>query len=231
MIDRLKDSNTLEVRKFAQILAQEVENSLLELAFSDGSATRIEFDNRSVVLSVEGLTLPEPTTSPQFYEKHEKKSLAVMLCVGKYIELFGRMSDTSYTYEFFDEAWTMSRSAIGKKIINRIKKVGRSQCNACVFATQSVADIHTDDTQGQVGLLFAFDEDSERPEILKEVGMEVTPANIELLKNLQQGQCLMRDPYKRTGKVTVHSWFPEWTMANKTVDRTASGNMEEKYAS
>ncbi|MGL9757242.1 ATP-binding protein [Enterococcus sp. DIV2324] len=231
LIDRLKDSNTLEVRKFAQILAQEVENSLLELAFSDGSATRIEFDNRSVVLSVEGLTLPEPTTSPQFYEKHEKKSLAVMLCVGKYIELFGRMSDTSYTYEFFDEAWTMSRSAIGKKIINRIKKVGRSQCNACVFATQSVADIHTDDTQGQVGLLFAFDEDSERPEILKEVGMEVTPANIELLKNLQQGQCLMRDPYKRTGKVTVHSWFPEWTMANKTVDRTASGNMEEKYAS
>lgn len=231
LINRLKVHEIPEVRKFAQILAQEVDNSLLELAFSDGSSSKIEFDKRSVVLSVEGLTLPEPTKNQQYYEKHEKKSLAIMLCVGKYIELFGRVDDTAYTYEFFDEAWTMTRSAVGKRIINRIKKVGRSQCNACVFGTQSVTDIHTDDTQGQVGLLFAFDEDSERPEILKEIGMENTPENIELLKNLQQGQCIMRDSYQRTGKLTVHSWFPEWTMANKTVDRTASGNMEEKYAS
>ncbi|MBN3024539.1 ATP-binding protein [Enterococcus faecalis] len=231
LIDRLLEHEELEVRRFAKILQQEVKNSLLELAFSDGTGEGIKFDKRSVILSVEGLSLPKPDKSPQYYEKHERKSLAIMLCVGKYIELFGKIDEKAYTYEFFDEAWTLTRSAIGKEIINKIKKVGRSQCNACVFGTQSVADIHTEDTKGQVGMLFAFDEDSEREDILREVGLEVNPKNIDLLKNLKQGQCIMRDMYQRTGKLTVYSWFEEWTIANQTVDRTASGNVEEKYAS
>lgn len=231
LITRLLDHEAIELRQYAKIMEQEIENSLLELAFSDGTGVGIQFDNRSVVLSVEGLRLPKPEKDPKNYEKHERKSLAIMLCIGKYIELFGQRDESAYTYEFFDEAWTLTKSAIGKEIINRIKKVGRSQCNACVFGTQSVADIHTEDTKGQVGMLFAFDEDSEREDILREVGLEVSPKNIELLKHLKQGQCIMRDTYQRTGKVTVHSWFKEWTMANKTVDRTASGNIEEKYAS
>lgn len=115
LIDRLLEHEELEVRRFAKILQQEVKNSLLELAFSDGTGEGIKFDKRSVILSVEGLSLPKPDKSPQYYEKHERKSLAIMLCVGKYIELFGKIDEKAYTYEFFDRAWTLTRSAIRKR--------------------------------------------------------------------------------------------------------------------
>jgi len=231
LITRLKEHPEADVKRFANILDYEVQNSLLELVFSDGKSQGLELTNQqSVVLSVKGLSLPKPKTNPEHYDKQQRKSLAIMLCVGKYIELFGSHDEEHYTYEIFDEAWTLTKTAIGQEIINRIKKTGRSQDNGCVFVTQSVLDIDDEDTKGQVGMLFAFDEDSEREDILREVGLEVTDQNIELLKNLKQGQCIMRDIYQRKGKIAIDCLFDEWLIANKTVEKTASGHLEEKYA-
>lgn len=230
LITRLQADENEDIKRCGNLLALEVENSLLELVFSDGQHQGIDFSNqKSVVLSVKGLSLPKPNTNPEHYDKLNRKSLAVMLCVGKYIERFGSRDEESYTFEIFDEAWTLSKTAIGQEIINRIKKIGRSQNNGCLFVTQSVSDIQSDDTKGQVGMLFAFDEDSEREEILKEVGLEVSEQNIELLKNLKQGQCIMRDIYNRTGKIAIDCLFDEWFIANETVAQTASGRLEEKY--
>ena len=152
-----------------------------------------------------------------------------MCCVGEYIRLFGKQNPEQYTYEIFDESWVLSTSAIGRRIIKEINKVGRAQCNGCIFASQSVKDTDSEEIQGQLGMIFAFDEASERPEILEKLSMPVTDENIELLKNLQQGQCLMKDSYSRVNKLSIHALFPEWQLANKTVKRTASGNLEEQY--
>lgn len=229
LITRLKENDISSVRKFAEILDYEVQNSLLELVFSDGDKEGIKFNQQSLVLSVKGLSLPKPTVSPKYYDKVQKKSLAIMLCVGKYIELFGSQDDSEYTFEIFDEAWTLSKSAVGQEIINKIKKVGRAQKNGCIFVTQSVADVNADETKGQVGMIFCFDEDSEREDILKELGLPVNEENKKLLKNLKQGQCIMRDIYQRTGKLSIDCLFDEWLIANKTVEQTASGQLEEKY--
>jgi len=40
----------------------------------------------------------------------------------------------------------------------------------------------------------------------------------------------MQDSYGRVNKLSVHCLFEEWTIANKTVERTVSGDLEEKYA-
>lgn len=217
------------IREVGEIFENEIQNSVLELIFSDGKNQTLSLDNRSTVLSIEGLTLPEPNQNPLEYTQSERNSIAVMCCVGEYIRLFGKQNPEQYTYEIFDESWVLSTSAIGRRIIKEIKKVGRAQCNGCIFASQSVKDTDSEEIQGQLGMIFAFDEASERPEILEKLSMPVTDENIELLKNLQQGQCLMKDSYSRVNKLSIHALFPEWQLANKTVKRTASGNLEEQY--
>ncbi len=231
LVEILLNHREKNIRQVGKIIKNEVENSVLELAFSDGTAEGLSLDFQSIVLSVAGLSLPEPKKNVKEYDKKERKSIAVMLCIGKYIRLFGSQNPTEYTYEIFDESWVLKSSSIGKEIINEIKRVGRSFCNACIFADQSVKSSgEAGELSGQVGMMFAFDEDSEREEILQTIGLSASPTNLELLRNLKQGQCIMRDTYDRTSKLSINCLFPEWRLASKTVERTASGNLEEKYA-
>lgn len=219
-----------EIREVGEIFENEIEGSVLELIFSDGGNEGLSLEKASTILSVEGLTLPKPDQNPLEYTQNELNSIAVMCCIGEFIRLFGKQDITEYTYEIFDESWVLSTSAIGRRIINEIKKVGRAQCNACIFTSQSVRDTDSEEVKGQIGTTFAFDEPSEREAILKKLNMPITKENIELLKNLKQGQCLMQDSYGRVNKLSVHCLFEEWTIANKTVERTVSGDLEEKYA-
>lgn len=229
-VNMLLNHRNAEIREVGEIFENEIENSVLELIFSDGKNQGLSLNHESTVLSVEGLTLPKQEQTVAEYTQSEFNSIAVMCCVGEYIRLFGKKDSTEYTYEIFDESWVLSTSSIGRRIIQEIKKVGRAQCNGCIFASQSVKDTDTEEIKGQIGTIFAFDEPSEREEILQKLNMPVTKGNLELLQNLKQGQCLMKDSYGRVNKLSVHCLFEEWTLANKTVDRTASGNLEERYA-
>lgn len=230
LIGLLENHQNKAIKQVGKIIKNEVENSVLELVFSDGTTQGLSLEDRTLVLSVAGLSLPEPSKRVNEYDKKERKSIAVMLCIGKFIRLFGSQNPSEYTYEIFDESWVLKFSSIGKEIINEIKRVGRYYCNACIFADQSVKSSgESGELTGQVGMMFAFDEDSEREDILKTIGLSVNQTNIDLLRNLKQGQCVFRDIYDRTSKLTIHCLFPEWTYASKTVDRTVSGNLEEKY--
>lgn len=228
-VTMLKHHRNPAVREIGEIFETEIQDSVLELIFSDGHSRTLSLDNRSTVLSIENLSLPDPHQKPSDYSQGERNSIAVMCCVGEFVRLFGKHNPKEYTYEIFDESWVLSTSAIGRRIIQEIKKVGRAQCNGCIFASQSVKDTDADEIQGQLGMIFAFDEASERQDILQKLNMPVTEANIELLKNLQQGQCLLKDSYARVNKLSIHALFPEWTQANKTVDRTASGELEARH--
>lgn len=59
--------------------------------------------------------------------------------------------------------------------------------------------------------------------------MEVTDENIEMLDSMLQGQCLMKDMFGRTSKITVECLFEEWEGALETISKSAVAYAEEKY--
>lgn len=230
VIDRLKEDEDKKVQACGELLTESIKDSLLKLGFSYGENSGVSLEQRITIMEVSGLDLPKESDDPEYYSDAEKKSICLMLPLGKFCETFGSKNPKEYTAEIFDEAWIFSVAKGGKRVLKSIKRVGRSMSNMCVIVTQSIFDVSDEENQGQEGMIFAFDEPSERKEILDHMQIEITDENRKWLEGMLQGQCLFKDIYGKVGKITVHCLFEEMDKASKTVDRGVSGSIEEKYA-
>ncbi len=230
IIDILKQGS-LDAQKLAHYYETVIPDSMMKLAFSDGSTDSISFDYRRTILEVTGLDLPEAKQDMRTYTETQKYSISIMLALGKYLERFGRENTIEFSAEFIDEAWIFSTSSAGSKVFNAIKRLGRSENNMLAYATQRVSDVNDENSNGQYGQIFAFNstDDTERENILKHFGLPITKNNMAMVASLSKGQCLFRDIYGRVGKVAIHSLFDEWTTALKTVEVNEGARLEEQY--
>ncbi len=231
VIEILKNSDEKEIRGAGELIHEKVKGSILQLAFSDGSSDGLSLASRMNILEISGLELPKETDLPSDYSDLEKKSIALMLPLGKFCEKFGSEDPTQDTITIFDEAWIFSSAKGGKKILKGMKRVGRSFNNMLILATQSVEDVSEKDDHGNFGTIFAFDEPAERKEILRHLGLEVNEKNIKSLSEMLKGQCYYKDIYGRVGKINIHCLFEEMDLAFKTNEKNASAIAEELFAS
>ena len=230
IIEILKAGNK-KSQQLANYYESVIPDSMLKLAFSDGQTDSIEFNNQRTILEVTGLDLPHAEQEVRSYTETQKYSVSIMLALGKYLEKFGREDTKRFSAEIIDEAWIFNASPAGRKVLDGIKRLGRSENNMLIYSTQRVGDVNDEKSNGQYGQIFAFDsaDDSERENILRHFGLPVNKSNMDMLKDLKKGQCLFRDIYGRVGKVVIHSLFEEWTKAFKTVDKNAGAELEAKY--
>ncbi len=228
VVQRLQASESKNVKNAGDLLYQIVQNSILQLVFSDGSYEGVSLHNKINVLQIQGLDLPHETDDPAFYSDSERKSLCVMLPLAKFCEKFGSRSKKEKTAIIFDEAWMLTKARGGKKLIKQMRRIGRSYSNQLYLVTQSVRDVENDDDVGNFGAKFAFDEEAERDEILDFMNLENVEENQKLLKNMTKGHCLFKDFYGRTGKLAIDCLFDEWKEAFKTVDQSYSAKAEEE---
>ncbi|MCM0582714.1 ATP-binding protein [Weissella diestrammenae] len=207
-----------------------IPDSMLRLAFGDGQGDHLSLEHQRTILEVSGLDLPKVTDHADTYTDSNKYSISIMLALGRFMERFGRRNTDRFSAEFMDEAWVFETSSAGKKVLDSIKRLGRSENNELITSSQLVSDGHGKESTGQYGQIFAFDDRDDRPNILKQFGQPVNKENIDMLANLRKGQCLYRDLYGRVGKMVVHSLFDEWTEAFKTVNANSSSDLESKYS-
>ena len=216
-------------KAYAENLLEVIPRSMLKVAFSDGSTDSLQFDDQRTILEVVGLDLPKPKQEVATYTETQKYSVSIMLALGKYLEKFGRENPDEFSVECIDEAWIFNASEAGKKVLDGVKRLGRSENNMLCYATQRVGDIANEQSQGQYGQLFAFDDPADRQNILEHFNLPDTESNRQLLARMSKGQCLFRDIYGNTGKIVIHSLFDEWTTAFKTVNENAGAKLEQQY--
>ncbi|TYL02758.1 ATP-binding protein, partial [Streptococcus dysgalactiae] len=114
----------------------------------------------NTILEIANLDLPNDEKVQLSYEN--KKSLAVMYALGHYCIKFGERDYASKTVEFMDEAWLFKITAYGRGLLNRIKRVGRSQNNFLVFISQEPDDSNRDDGETSAfGTYFCFHNEAE----------------------------------------------------------------------
>lgn len=231
IIEIMQASKEHAVEKAGNFLYEVVADSILKLCIHDGSNAGLSLDNRISIIEIENIDLPKATDSIDTYTNSQLKSNAVMLALGKYCELFGKQDKEENTAVFIDEAWVITSSQQGKKVEKSMKRVGRSYNNALYFISQSTKDAlrEEENETGNFGVAFAFDEENEREDILKWMKMEVTDENIDMLEGMFQGQCLFKDMYGRTSKMTVECLFEEWAGALETINKSTVAYAEEKY--
>ncbi|MHC4048274.1 ATP-binding protein, partial [Bradyrhizobium sp. 23AC] len=78
----------------------------------------------------------------------------------------------------------LTKARGGKRLIKDMKRVGRSFKNQLYLVSQNMADSETDDDKGNFGARFAFDNDVDRPDILKTINLPQTKQNEEMLANM-----------------------------------------------
>ena len=233
VVERMRAHDEKVVSDAGELLHEQIKNSVLQLVFSDGEVKGLDLKSKVNVIGIEGLDLPDSSVNSKDYSDGERKSLALMIPLAKFCETFGMQNKNQETVEIFDEGWMLTTARAGKKLIKQMRRVGRSYNNALILVTQSVKDVNTDDDNGNFGVNFAFDEKSERKDILRFLNLEVEEehenVNEELLANMIKGECYFKDIYGRIGKIAVDCLFEEWMYAFKTVEKSHSSRAEKMF--
>lgn len=229
VLKALKNSDSEQIASVGRYLTSIVHNSILELAFSDGTTKGLNYESQVTVLEVANLKLPKTDVSK--ISDHERNSVALMFALGAFCTHFGERHENEDTLEFFDEAWILMKSAEGQAVIKNMRRIGRSKNNTLALITQSVHDAENDDDTTGFGTIFAFYEKSEREDILRHVGLEPTEQNLEWIDNMISGQCLYYDVYGNLNMISVHNLFEDIDMLLKPMKATVSSSLENKYAS
>jgi len=229
VLEALKDSDNDQIASVGRYLTSIVTNSILELAFSDGTTQGLNYESQVTVLEVANLKLPK--TDATKISDHERNSIALMFALGAFCTHFGERDESEDTIEFFDEVWILMKSAEGQAVIKNMRRIGRSKNNTLALITQSVHDAENDDDTTGFGTIFAFYEKSEREDILKHVNLEPTESNLEWIDNMISGQCLYYDVYGNLNMISIHNIFEDIDMLLKPMKATVSSSLENKYAS
>lgn len=229
LVDGLVQHDDPEISEHGENMRLTIEDSILQLVFSDGHAKGVDVNNKFTVLQIQGLDLPDQDDAPEDWTESDRKAVAIMGPLAHFCQYFGMRDKHKNTTVIFDEAWVLTKARGGKKLVKGLRRVGRSFKNQLLLVSQSVSDGSNEDDIGNFGLCFAFDEPAERPAILAHMGLDHTPENISLLAGLKKGQCLFKDMYDRVGVLSVDCLFPEWALAFKTSNKSHSAEVERKY--
>lgn len=194
----------------AELLAEHIESftdyDFAGLLFSDGHARQqIDMEKQINVIQVQNLMLPERGKEPSSYTSMECLSIAMMIVISTFALKFIYSDRNIYKVVLFDEAWSFLQVPQGKALGNQLARAGRSMQAGVYFVTQSCADF-SDDMKNNIGLKFAFrsTDITEIKNILKYFGLDAEDeGNQEMVRNLQNGECLMMDLYGRVGKIKV----------------------------
>lgn len=201
-----------KTREDALILAEILESfhslSFAKLLFGTGGERTIKMDYAINILQVQNLKMPSPEKLPENYSLEEKMSVALMFAIARFATKFIYHDRSIFKFVLMDEAWALLSTQAGKALADMVVRTGRSLKGGAIIVTQNATDV-AGDLAGNIGVKFAFrDQDTTKiKNTLSYFGLENTQENIDMIKNLANGQCLMQDLYGRIGLVQIDVVF------------------------
>jgi len=125
---------------------------------------------------------------------------------------------------FLDEAWAITSTPEGAKLIPEVSRMGRSRNTALVLVSQNAGDLLNEQVTNCLSSVFAF-RSNERVEVgnvMALLGVESSEEHMSVLRNLGNGECIFRDLDGRAGRIGVDLVSEEllrWLDTNPTRQR------------
>ena len=199
IMEALTKSDTDRVRITSELLLEKISNSTLSLCFSNGQNEAISMSKRISIIEVTGLELPTSETS---ITENQRQSLVALYALGQFCYKFGSESKKE-SITFIDEAWFFNITDVGREIIMKIRRTGRSFNNFLVFVSQSHKDSNSELDDTGFGTLFSFNSPTETDLILDTHGIVKSEETRKWVSSMSMGQCLFTDPFGRTERITI----------------------------
>ena len=189
------------IRYRAENILSKISGTMLELVFSEGQNLSVSMNEHISILGVTGLNLAK---SGEVKTAQNEMSDIIMYALGDFCRFFGARDREQETVIWLDEGWFFNTTDIGKGILMRMKRVGRSENNFLVLISQSVKDGASEEDDTAFGTIFAFKETGNTTAALKAIGL---PDDVEEIikwyENMTKGLALLKDPFGRIGRVVI----------------------------
>ena len=205
VLEVLQEGND-DARHVARGLGVFSDSGLAQLGFAAANAPVTEAGTAQVtLLRVAGLALPEHGTAPDALGARERTSQALMALVATYALQLMADDPAIHTVLGFDEAWVLTDTPSGRRLLRRANRLGRAQNGTPLLGTQNLSDVD-DELKELIGAVFAFGAETETEARRTLAMLDVDPDDTAMrqkLMSFRQGRCFLRDYQRRLGAVQI----------------------------
>lgn len=225
VVDHLERSSDPASRNLGAVLRSMSEMRLARLCFDPFGGQRIDTGGWTTVFTLAGLTLPDVAVPRDDYSYEQRLSVALLYLVSQFARrLMNGIDRHTPKAIFLDEAWAITATPEGAKLVPEVSRMGRSRNTALILVSQNAGDLLNEQVTNCISSVFAF-RSSERVEVdnvMALLGVEPSDEHKAVLRALGNGECLFRDLDGRAGRIGVDLISDElvrWLDTNPTRSR------------
>jgi len=219
VVDLLSASTESVARGLATNLGVMRRLPFARLCFSPQKTVDIDLRGGLTIVTLLGLDLPTSTTPQEDYSIPNRLAIGVMYLLTSLIRQLMMSQDNSHPKAVvIDEAWAVTATASGQKVVEELARMGRSLNVSLVLVSQNAGDFTSSGLVNSISSKFAFrtKTSAEATDVLKLLEVEDSVGNRDMLKGLNNGECLMQDNGGRVSRVQITSWNQDWRLAFDT---------------
>jgi hypothetical protein len=188
------------------VLRSMSEMRLAKLCFAPSGGQGLDAAGWTTVFTLAGLTLPDVAVKRDDYSYEQRLSVALLYLVSQFARrLLNGMDRRLPKAIFLDEAWAITSTPQGAKLIPEVSRMGRSRNTALIMVSQNAGDLLNEQVTNCISSVFAF-RSSERTEVanvLSLLGVERSEEHMAVLRTLGNGECIFRDLDGRAGRIGI----------------------------
>ncbi len=159
------------------------------------------------MFTLAGLTLPDAAVSRDDFSYEQRLSVALLYLVSQFARrLLNGMDRRLPKAIFLDEAWAITSTPQGAKLIPEVSRMGRSRNTALIMVSQNAGDLLNEQVTNCISSVFAF-RSSERTEVAERAVAArrgaVRGARGRACATLGNGECIFRDLDGRAGRIGI----------------------------
>ncbi|MGN9840825.1 ATP-binding protein [Nonomuraea sp. H19] len=225
VVDHLEQADDPASKNLGAVLRSMSEMRLAKLCFDPSGGDQIDTEGWTTVFTLGGLTLPDVATTREDYSYEQRLSVALLYLVSQFARrLMNGLDRRAPKAIFLDEAWAITSTPEGAKLVPEVSRMGRSRNTALVLVSQNAGDLLNEQVTNCLSSVFAF-RSTERVEVdhvMSLLGVEPSEEHKAVLRSLGNGECVFRDLDGRAGRIGVDLISEEllrWLDTNPTHDK------------
>jgi hypothetical protein len=206
VVDFLEQAGDAASKNLGAVLRSMSEMHLARLCFDPSGGDQIDTEGWTTVFTLGGLTLPDAATGRDDYSYEQRLSVALLYLVAQFARgLMNGLDRRTPKAIFLDEAWAITSTPEGAKLVPEVSRMGRSRNTALVLVSQNAGDLLNEQVTNCLSSVFAF-RSSERVEVenvMALLGVDPSEEHKAVLRSLGNGECVFRDLDGRAGRIGV----------------------------
>jgi RecA/RadA recombinase len=222
VIDYLEQSDDPAWKNTGAVMRAVSEMRLAKLCFAPSVDEQIDAEGWTTVFTLAGLTLPDTKTSRDDYSYEQRLSVALLYLVSQFArKLLNGIDRRLPKAIFLDEAWAITSTPEGAKLVPEVSRMGRSRNTALILVSQNAGDLLSEQVTNCLSGVFAFrsTERGEVANVMSLLGVAPSDEHKAVLRSLGNGECIFRDMDDRAGRIgvdLVSSELQDWIDTNPT---------------